>query len=167
MSYSQWESNYKVAGGGRTRMNVPDTKRKWHRRPGVGLLLVPVLLTASPAAALAASPLDAGQVAAIEPAREALIRANQARQADPDADRPFVEQTLALWQLGAAERALESVRERPELFDPDVRLQIEADAIAALSSTSRSLSQAWFDISFTALSVPTRQGVHWPQLSKW
>ncbi|MFI9652757.1 poly-beta-1,6 N-acetyl-D-glucosamine export porin PgaA [Guyparkeria halopsychrophila] len=63
--------------------------------------------------------------------REALALANYARRADPEAPSPYVEQTLALWQLGAAERALEAVRTHPERFEPDVRLQIEADAIAA------------------------------------
>src|SRR5262249_36436998 len=45
------------------------------------------------------------------------------------------------------------------------RPQIDASRIASDSS----LSSAWFQgplaISFTAFSVPTRQGVHWPQLS--
>ncbi|MGM0516876.1 MAG: poly-beta-1,6 N-acetyl-D-glucosamine export porin PgaA [Pseudomonadota bacterium] len=63
--------------------------------------------------------------------REALALANRARRADPAAPFPHVEQTLALWQLGAAERALAAVRAHPERFEPDVRLQVEADAIAA------------------------------------
>ncbi|MDG4866916.1 poly-beta-1,6 N-acetyl-D-glucosamine export porin PgaA [Guyparkeria sp. 1SP6A2] len=64
-------------------------------------------------------------------AREALALANRARRADPDASLPYVEQTLALWQLGAAELALTAIRAHPERFKTDVRLQVEADAIAA------------------------------------
>ncbi|WP_410474278.1 poly-beta-1,6 N-acetyl-D-glucosamine export porin PgaA [Guyparkeria sp. TX1] len=64
-------------------------------------------------------------------ARAALALANKARRINPDAGLPYVEQTLALWQLGAAERALKAVEARPARFEPDVRLQIEADAIAA------------------------------------
>ncbi|MFW5954976.1 MAG: poly-beta-1,6 N-acetyl-D-glucosamine export porin PgaA [Guyparkeria sp.] len=64
-------------------------------------------------------------------AREALSLANRARRTDPGAMLPYVEQTLALWRLGAAERALAAVTPHPEWFEPDTRLQIEADAIAA------------------------------------
>ncbi|MFI9654939.1 poly-beta-1,6 N-acetyl-D-glucosamine export porin PgaA [Guyparkeria sp. GHLCS8-2] len=64
-------------------------------------------------------------------ARDALALANRARQINPAAPLPYVEQTLALWQLGAAERALEAVQAHPDRFEPNVRLQIEADAIAA------------------------------------
>lgn len=63
--------------------------------------------------------------------REALALANHARRINPDAPLPHVEQTLALWRLGAAERALEAVRAFPDRFEPDIRWQIEADAIAA------------------------------------
>lgn len=63
--------------------------------------------------------------------REALALVNRARRADPDAALYYVEQTLALWRLGAAERALSAVREHPERFEPQIRRQIEADAIAA------------------------------------
>src|SRR6516165_8871696 len=43
--------------------------------------------------------------------------------------------------------------------------QIDASRIVAESSLSNASSQAPFAISFTAFSVPTRHGVHWPQLS--
>src|ERR1019366_363575 len=45
------------------------------------------------------------------------------------------------------------------------RPQIEASRIAADSSSSRPRSQGPLAISFAAFSLPTRQGVHWPQLS--
>jgi poly-beta-1,6 N-acetyl-D-glucosamine export porin PgaA len=63
--------------------------------------------------------------------REALALANRARRLVPDAPFPQVEQTLALWRLGAPARALEAIRQHPERFEPDVRWQVEADAIAA------------------------------------
>ena len=43
--------------------------------------------------------------------------------------------------------------------------QIEASRMATESSASRFSSQPRAAISLTAFSVPTRQGVHWPQLS--
>src|SRR6185437_1231375 len=43
--------------------------------------------------------------------------------------------------------------------------QIEASPITRESSCNKSSSQRRPDISLTAFSVPTRQGVHWPQLS--
>src|SRR3984893_16199347 len=45
------------------------------------------------------------------------------------------------------------------------RPQIEASRIAWLSSSSNSRSHAGFCINSAAFWVPTRQGVHWPQLS--
>src|SRR5208282_320365 len=45
------------------------------------------------------------------------------------------------------------------------RPQIEASRIAAESSSSSFSSHRGRSISLTAFSVPTRQGVHWPQLS--
>src|ERR1700674_3796917 len=45
------------------------------------------------------------------------------------------------------------------------RPQIEASRIAWLNSSSNSRFQTGFCISSAAFSVPTRQGVHWPQLS--
>src|SRR6202047_1841796 len=45
------------------------------------------------------------------------------------------------------------------------RPQIEASRIAWLSSSSNSRSQTGFCINSAAFWVPTRQGVHWPQLS--
>src|SRR5207248_1485984 len=45
------------------------------------------------------------------------------------------------------------------------RPQMEASVMAAASSFSKASSQRGWLISFTAFSVPTRQGVHWPQLS--
>src|SRR4030081_2907731 len=45
------------------------------------------------------------------------------------------------------------------------RPQIEASRIAALSSSRRSRSQSPRSISFAAFCVPTRRGVHSPQLS--
>src|SRR5579883_2865503 len=43
--------------------------------------------------------------------------------------------------------------------------QIEASRIKAESSSSRAASQGPLAMSTAAFSVPTRQGVHWPQLS--
>src|SRR2546430_17553012 len=43
--------------------------------------------------------------------------------------------------------------------------QIEASRMASESSVNKALSQGPVAISLTAFSVPTRQGVHWPQLS--
>lgn len=63
--------------------------------------------------------------------REALALANQARQLNPEAPLPYVEQTLALRQLGASERALQAVRAYPDRFETDAQLQIEGEAIAA------------------------------------
>src|SRR5262249_57497861 len=45
------------------------------------------------------------------------------------------------------------------------RPQIEASRMATDSSFNSFSSQPRAAISFTAFSVPTRQGVHWPQLS--
>ena len=45
------------------------------------------------------------------------------------------------------------------------RPQIDASRITWLSSSSSSRSQTGFCISSAAFWVPTRQGVHWPQLS--
>src|SRR5712692_3929489 len=45
------------------------------------------------------------------------------------------------------------------------RPQIDASRIAWLNSSSNSRSQTGFSISSAAFWVPTRQGVHWPQLS--
>src|SRR5260370_23943104 len=45
------------------------------------------------------------------------------------------------------------------------RPQIDASRIAWLSSSSNSRSHTGFSISSAAFWVPTRQGVHWPQLS--
>src|SRR5882724_2624919 len=41
--------------------------------------------------------------------------------------------------------------------------QIDASPIACASSVKSASSHLGCDISFTAFSVPTRQGVHWPQ----
>ena len=45
------------------------------------------------------------------------------------------------------------------------RPQIDASDIAVQSSSRRGWSQVLASINFTAFSHPTRQGVHWPQLS--
>src|ERR1043166_2306885 len=45
------------------------------------------------------------------------------------------------------------------------RPQIEASRMASASSFSNASSHGPFSISLTAFSVPTRHGVHWPQLS--
>ena len=45
------------------------------------------------------------------------------------------------------------------------RPQIEASRMASDSSFNNASSQGPVAISVTAFSVPTRQGVHWPQLS--
>src|SRR5713101_1529600 len=45
------------------------------------------------------------------------------------------------------------------------RPQIEASRMASERSPSSASSHGPFAISFTAFSVPTRHGVHWPQLS--
>ncbi|WP_372591481.1 poly-beta-1,6 N-acetyl-D-glucosamine export porin PgaA [Guyparkeria sp.] len=63
--------------------------------------------------------------------RDGLALANRARDLDPDHRLARQEQLLALWQLGAAERALAGVRAEPALLEEDIRWQIEADAIAA------------------------------------
>src|SRR3954471_22093329 len=43
--------------------------------------------------------------------------------------------------------------------------QIEASRIASDNSVNNALSHGPVAISLTAFSLPTRQGVHWPQLS--
>src|SRR3984893_463641 len=45
------------------------------------------------------------------------------------------------------------------------RPQIEASRIAWLNSSSNSRFQTGLSINSAAFCVPTRQGVHWPQLS--
>src|SRR5690242_14094244 len=45
------------------------------------------------------------------------------------------------------------------------RPQIEASRMAWLNWSSNSRFQTGFSIRIAAFSVPTRQGVHWPQLS--
>lgn len=95
-------------------------------------------------------------------AREALALANRARRTDPEAPLPYVEQTLALWQLGAAEHALAAVRAHPKWFEPDVRLQIETDAIAAeirqaIDRRDQSLADARPQQADAAMSTPLRR----------
>lgn len=95
-------------------------------------------------------------------AREALALANHARQIDPAAALPYVEQTLALWQLGAAEQALNAIRAHPERFEPDVRLQVEADAIAAdirqaIDRRDQLLADARPQEADTVMSAPLRR----------
>ena len=63
--------------------------------------------------------------------RLALIRANRALAVDPDHPLAIQQQALALWQMGAADRALAKADRHPDLFDESTRLQMEADAIAA------------------------------------
>nr|WP_231370715.1 poly-beta-1,6 N-acetyl-D-glucosamine export porin PgaA [Thioalkalivibrio sp. AKL7] len=63
--------------------------------------------------------------------RQALAMANRARARDPLHPLAFQEQTLSLWTLGASNRALSAMQERPDLFEDGVRYQAEADAIAA------------------------------------
>lgn len=63
--------------------------------------------------------------------RQALARANRALEIDADHPLAIQQQALALWQLGAADRALDQVNRHPDRFDASTRLQIEADAIAA------------------------------------
>ncbi|WP_231363568.1 poly-beta-1,6 N-acetyl-D-glucosamine export porin PgaA [Thioalkalivibrio sulfidiphilus] len=61
---------------------------------------------------------------------EALALANRARSRDPQHALAFQEQAMALWMLGASNRAFAAMQERPNLFEDDTRHRTEADVIA-------------------------------------
>ncbi|KTG17166.1 poly-beta-1,6 N-acetyl-D-glucosamine export porin PgaA [Guyparkeria sp. XI15] len=82
--------------------------------------------------------------------RQALLRANRALEIDAGHPLAAQQQNLALWQLGAAEHALDQVNRHPDRFAASTRLQIEADANAAAVRHAIAQRDALSDTPLTA-----------------